>query len=86
MQQFFSLPKFKPLKMMDDNRGVHGVNLGHLWDQTEKLAVMLEDIGKLAEDGTLDPVIDKIFPVAETGAAHDHLKDRKNFGKVLLKW
>jgi synaptic vesicle membrane protein VAT-1 len=86
VQQFFSLPKFKPLKMMDDNRGVHGVNLGHLWDQTEKLALMLEDIGALAEKGILDPVVDTIFPAAEAGKAHDFMKDRKNFGKVLLRW
>jgi NADPH:quinone reductase-like Zn-dependent oxidoreductase len=85
VQQFFALPKFKPLKLMDANRGVHGVNLGHLWDRTEKLAAMLEQIVPLTETGVLDPVVDKIFPFAEAGAAHDHLKDRKNFGKVLLQ-
>ncbi len=46
---------------------------------------MLKQIIALAEKGTLDPVVDKIFPFAETGAAHDFLKDRKNFGKVLIK-
>ena len=32
-----SVPKFTPAGLMDDNRGVAGVNIGHLWDEMELL-------------------------------------------------
>ncbi len=80
----WSLPKFKPLQLMDKNRGVFGINLGHLWHVTPKLRGMLLEIVELVESGALDPVIDQTFPFAEAAAAHQYIQDRKNFGKVLL--
>lgn len=38
----------------------------------------------LVAQGVLQPVIDRTFPLAEAEAAHAHLADRRNFGKVLL--
>jgi NADPH:quinone reductase-like Zn-dependent oxidoreductase len=32
----------------------------------------------------LVPVVDRTFPLAEVGAAHAYLQERKNFGKVVL--
>lgn len=77
-------PKFKPLDLMNFNRGVFGVNLGHLWDVAPKLHSMIAEILQLTEQGVLDPVVDKCFPFAEAPAAHQYIQDRKNFGKVLL--
>jgi NADPH:quinone reductase-like Zn-dependent oxidoreductase len=78
------MPKFKPVPLMNENRGVFGVNMGHLWDRGEELAAMMREIVDLCAAGTLDPVVDKVFPFAEAGAAHAHIQERKNFGKVLL--
>ena len=36
-------------------------------------------------DGRLNPVIDKIFPLAEAADAHRYLEAAQQFGKVLLK-
>ncbi len=80
----FQLPKFKPMQLMDKNRGVYGVNLGHLWHVTPKLRGMLIEIVELIEAGHLDPVIDKTFSFADAPASHQYIQDRKNFGKVLL--
>jgi NADPH:quinone reductase-like Zn-dependent oxidoreductase len=85
LQQLCALPKWKPLELMKENRGVHGVDLDHLWDRADQLGDMLRPILALTESRALDPVVDRIFPFAEAGAAHDHLKERKNFGKVLLR-
>ena len=78
------MPSFKPVALMDKNRGVYGVNLGHLWGEAEKLQNMLEEIVTLTSDGALEPVVDRTFPFAQAGEAHAYIQDRKNFGKVLL--
>jgi NADPH:quinone reductase-like Zn-dependent oxidoreductase len=82
---FLSLPKFKPIALMDRNRGVFGVNLGHLWEETNLLGEMMRKILELVSDRTFDPVVDRVFPFAEASAAHVHIQQRRNFGKVLLR-
>src|SRR5713101_8021969 len=32
------MPRFKPLSLMNRNRGVFGLNVGHLWDERRQLA------------------------------------------------
>jgi NADPH:quinone reductase-like Zn-dependent oxidoreductase len=77
-------PSFKPLSLMDRNRGVFGVNLGHLWDRGAELRGMLEEILVLVADGAFAPVIDRRFQFNEAAEAHRYIQDRRNFGKVLL--
>ena len=78
------MPKFKPLSLMTFNRGVFGVNLGHLWNKGAEMTVMLEEILDLFADGTFQPVVDKAFSFNDAAAAHQYIQDRKNFGKVIL--
>ena len=84
LKGLMSLPRFKPVTLMNDNRGVFGINLGHLWDRAELLARMLGDIVRLAEEKTFDPVVDRTFPFERAGEGHAYIQGRKNFGKVLL--
>jgi NADPH:quinone reductase-like Zn-dependent oxidoreductase len=84
VKAFFSMPSFKPMRLMSENRGVIGVNMGHLWNERARLRALLEEVVRLTAEGVLDPVIDKVYPFAEAGAAHMRLNDRQNFGKVLL--
>ena len=35
--------------------------------------------------GTLQPVIDTVFPLAEARQAHEYMEANRNFGKILLK-
>ena len=79
-----SMPRFSPIGMMNTNRGVHGVNLGHLWHRVELLRDILREVVGLVEDGTFDPVVDQVFPLDRAADAHARLQDRQNFGKVLL--
>lgn len=82
--QVLRSPSFKPLKMMDENRGVHGLNLGHLWDESSQLTPVMDELVRLWADGTLRPVIDARIPMSHAGEAHRRLTERKNVGKVLL--
>jgi NADPH:quinone reductase-like Zn-dependent oxidoreductase len=78
------MPRFSPIPLMNGNRGVHGVNLGHLWHRVELLREMLGDIVARVDDGTFDPVVDQVFSLDGAADAHARLQDRQNFGKVLL--
>jgi len=75
---------FKPLQLMSHNKGVYGVNLGHLWHRGDELAAMLGEILDLFADGTFKPVVDRSFPFSEAAAAHRYIQERKNYGKVVL--
>ena len=75
---------FFPIGLMNQNRGVIGVNVGHLWSEANLLRSFTEEIVKLTADGVFRPVTDRSFAFAEASAAHAWIQDRKNFGKVLL--
>ena len=33
----------------------------------------------------LKPVVDRVYPLAEIGAAHRYLENKEQFGKVIVK-
>src|SRR3954453_4237107 len=39
----------------------------------------------LAARGAAKPIVDRVFPLSEAAAAHEHLESGKQFGKVVLK-
>jgi NADPH:quinone reductase-like Zn-dependent oxidoreductase len=78
------MPRFHPLGMLNKNRGVFGLNLGHMWHEPEKVAVWMQEILKGVDEGWIKPHVDRSFPFAEAGAAHQFLEQRKNIGKVIL--
>ncbi len=41
-------------------------------------------VWKLLTQGKLKPVVDRVFPIDEIGAAHEYVESRKAFGKVVL--
>jgi synaptic vesicle membrane protein VAT-1 len=84
LKGLLATPSFKPFSMMNRNRGVFGVNLGHLWGETETLRTILGDIMVLVRDKQLDPIVDKAFRFDQAADAHRFIQERKNFGKVLL--
>ena len=45
----------------------------------------LEEVMELLGDGSLSPVIDRTFPLAETRQAQEHLEARRAFGKVVIR-
>jgi NADPH:quinone reductase-like Zn-dependent oxidoreductase len=84
-KELLTLPKWSPLSLMDGNRGIFGVNMGHLWDEASLLRSELAQILAGYETGKLKPIVDRAFPFAEAAAAHTFIQARKNLGKVLLK-
>jgi NADPH:quinone reductase-like Zn-dependent oxidoreductase len=77
-------PRFGTLALMNDNKSVAGVNLGHLWNDQALLAPQVEALLGYAREGKLTPRVDRTFPLAEAAAAHRYIHERRNIGKVVL--
>ena len=82
-RMMFSTPKFNPFKMMSSNKAVFGIHMG-TWKDEEILRNQMMDLGQMLAEGTIDPVVDKVFRFEEVADAQQYIHDRKNRGKVLL--
>jgi NADPH:quinone reductase-like Zn-dependent oxidoreductase len=84
MKALVQTPKFHPLGLMNRNKGVFGLNLGHMWGEGEKVAAWTQEIMRGVAEGWIQPHVDRAFPFAQIAAAHAYIEARKNIGKVVL--
>lgn len=77
-------PRFDPLDLMHANKGVFGLNLGHLWKERRFASATMEALLTDFSSKRLRAVVSKTFPLASAGSAHAFLQDRANVGKVVL--
>ena len=78
------MPILHPLKLLSSNKGVFGVNMGHLWGETDLLSGELREILKGFAAGEYKAIVDSEIPFAEARRAHERLQSRESFGKVVL--
>jgi len=78
------MPRFHPLGLLNKNRGVFGLNLGHMWHEPEKVAEWVQAIMAGVAAGWIRPHVDKSFRFDQAGEAHNYVESRKNIGKVVL--
>ncbi|HEY5811750.1 MAG TPA: medium chain dehydrogenase/reductase family protein [Terrimicrobiaceae bacterium] len=78
------MPFFHPLGLMNRNRSVFGVNLGHMWREGEMIASWMRILLAGVTDGWVRPHVDKTFALAQAGEAQTYIEKRKNTGKVVL--
>lgn len=76
--------QFNPVTLMNENKGVFGVNMGRMWHEGPRIKAWLEHLMQMVETGQLKPQIDRSFSFEEAPEAHHYIQDRKNIGKVLL--
>ena len=76
--------RINPITLMNENKGVLGVNMGHLWDEGERVGSWLGSILELYEQGKIRPHVHATFPFEKAAEAHSVLHRRENFGKVVL--
>jgi NADPH:quinone reductase-like Zn-dependent oxidoreductase len=84
VRELLRMHRFHPVRLMNDNRGVHGIALGHLWEETEILAPQLDALVAHAAAGRIDPVIDGVYSFEQAAEAHRRLQSRESVGKILL--
>jgi len=78
------MPWYNPLGLMNANKSVFGVNLGHMWKEGDKIAGWMQEILKGVEDGWVRPHVDRTFLFEQAGEAHAYIEARKNIGKIVL--
>ena len=79
-----STPRFDPLSLMNRNRGVFGLHVGHLWDQHRQIAPLIDMLISELRAGRLTPVVARTFPLERAADAHRFIQSRSNIGKVVL--
>ena len=79
-----SIPFFHPIPLMNRNKSVFGVNLGHMWHEGGMIAAWMETLLNGVAEGWVRPHVDKSFPLAKAGDAHTYMEERRNTGKVVL--
>ena len=72
-----------PLRLMARNRALFGVHMG-TWSRQDVILEQMERLVQGVAEGHLVPVIDRVFPIEQAPAAHQHMHDGNNVGKVLF--
>lgn len=75
---------FKPMSLINSNRGVYGLNLAHLWEERAELAAAMQMLLQEVSAGRLQPIVAKTFPLDRASDAHRYIQARANIGKVVL--
>jgi NADPH:quinone reductase-like Zn-dependent oxidoreductase len=83
-RQAIGVPVLTPLGLMNRNRSISGVNIGHLWGQAAMLREELDALLALWRAGQIKPRIDAVLPFTSAAQAHQRITERRNVGKVVL--
>src|SRR5438270_6349007 len=81
---FSSMPWWKGLGVMNENRGVFGLNVLSWWDAEGSLDRVIEPLIAGLQQGELKPIVAEAFPFDRAPAAHRSIPDRRNIGKLVL--
>jgi NADPH:quinone reductase-like Zn-dependent oxidoreductase len=82
--QLTRVPRFSPLRLMNANRGVIGVNLGHLFGRADLLLSEMRALLALYEQGKIAPVIDCVLPFERAAEGYARLAAAQNTGKIVV--
>lgn len=79
-----TMPWWKSLMMLNENKGVFGLNMLWWWEREGSLSRVMEPLAEGFESGTYVPVVAESFPFEKAADAHRFIHERKNVGKVVL--
>jgi NADPH:quinone reductase-like Zn-dependent oxidoreductase len=79
-----TIPWWKSLALMNENKGVFGLNMLKWWEREGSLDRATEPLMADLEAGRLEPVVAEAFPFDRAGEAHEFIAQRRNVGKVVL--
>ncbi len=84
LRSWWDMKSFAPLSMINRNRGVFGLNLGHLWDERRLVPQLMDLLLTELSAGRLEPIVARTFPLDRAADAHRFVQSRLNIGKVVL--
>lgn len=79
------MPRFNPLSMTSDNKGVVAFNLSFLFDRTDLLHDAVTDLTAWVEAGKIAAPKVRSFALTEVAAAHRALESGETTGKLVLR-
>jgi NADPH:quinone reductase-like Zn-dependent oxidoreductase len=79
-----TIPWWKSLALMNENKGVFGLNMLKWWEREGSLDRVTEPLMADLEAGRLEPVVAESFSFERAGEAHEFIAQRRNVGKVVL--
>lgn len=82
--QVVRVPRFSPLQLMSANKGVMGVNIGHLWNRAELLREEMLAVLRLYEQAKITPAIDAVLPLERAAEGYARIASAANVGKIIL--
>jgi NADPH:quinone reductase-like Zn-dependent oxidoreductase len=84
LRSWWAMKSFAPLSLINRNRGVFGLHVGHLWEERRQLQPLMELLMSELSAGRLVPVVARTFPLERVADAHRFIQARSNIGKVVL--
>lgn len=79
-----TMPWWNAGRMLNQNRGVFGLNLLSWWRREGGMDRITEPLLADLDEGRINPVVAESFPFARASDAHRYLAERRNIGKVVL--
>ena len=79
-----TMPWWRSLQVMNENKGVFGLNMLSWWDDEGSLDRVTEPLMADLETGKLKAIVAEAFPFSRAGDAHTFIAERRNIGKVVL--
>ena len=79
-----TMPWWKSLALMNENKGVFGLNMLSWWDREGNLDRVTAPLMADLEAGRIEPVVAESFSFDRAGEAHEFIAQRRNVGKVVL--
>jgi NADPH:quinone reductase-like Zn-dependent oxidoreductase len=79
-----TMPWWKSLAIMNENKGVFGLNMLSWWKTEGNIRRAIEPLQADLEAGRLEPVVAEAFPFERAADAHRFIHERRNIGKVVL--
>jgi len=81
---WLATPRFDPMSLINRNRGVFGLHVGHLWNERRQLAPIMDMLISELRAGRITPIVSRTFPLERAADAHRFIQSRSNIGKVVL--
>jgi synaptic vesicle membrane protein VAT-1 len=85
LKVILAIPRWSGRTLLDENKGVAGVNIGHLWEERAMLREELEAVIDLYREGKVKPHVHEVFPFSRAADAFGEVEFGRNLGKVLMR-
>lgn len=79
-----TMPWWKSAAIMNENKGVFGLNMLAWWQREGSLNRAIEPLRADLASGEIEPVVAASFPFDRAADAHRFIHERRNIGKVVM--